>query len=401
MESTNLLYRINHKKSYLNYYFFNSKIKIKNKYIEIKYMIFLINVIILIIIYLYTIKNNISKFKIFIRDCTKFKKYNNIMNDINEEKKYLSICLPVYNMEKYIGRALFSIINQSFKNIEIIAVNDNSNDNTEKIIRRLQSEDNRIKIINHYKNLGVYSSRKDGILNAKGEFILLIDPDDMLLNRDIFQELYNYNLKYNLDMIEFTVFHQIEGENNIFFPISQTLNHYHNFNKNIIYQPELSDIIFYIPNSKNYSSIICRTIWNKIIRKDIMSKTIEYTELDFHNQYLITADDTPLNIINFFFAKNYSNINVPGYLYNIRKNSMSKESNDDKHNKIISYNYLLYYKLLYRYIKENKKNINFLLFDLEANINYLLKIRNNYLTKYLIKFFDNVFKNLKILNLNY
>ena len=108
MESINLLYRINHKKSYLNYYFFNSKIKIKNKYIEIKYMIFLINVIILIIIYLYTIKNNISKFKIFIRDCTKFKKYNNIMNDINEEKKYLSICL-LYIIWKNILEELYSV----------------------------------------------------------------------------------------------------------------------------------------------------------------------------------------------------------------------------------------------------------------------------------------------------
>ena len=169
-------------------------------------------------------------------------------------------------MNKYIERAITSIINQSFQNFEIIIVNDNSKDETEKIIKKLKLDDNRIKLINHNINKGVYYSRIESILFAKGNYIILMDPDDLYLNENLFQELYNYNLKYNLDMIEFTVFHQIEGENNIFFPISQTLNHYHNFNKNIIYQPELSDIIFYIPNSKNYSSRICRTIWNKIIR---------------------------------------------------------------------------------------------------------------------------------------
>ena len=60
-------------------------------------------------------------------------------------------------------------------------------------------------------------------------------------------------------------------------------------------------------------------------------KTINYIEIDFNNQYLITADDISLNMINFHFAKNYSNINLPGYLYNIRLNSMSRGMNGNKH----------------------------------------------------------------------
>ena len=45
-----------------------------------------------------------------------------------------------------------------------------------------------------------------------------MDPDDLYLNENLFKELYNYNLKYNLDIIEFTVFQQIEGRRNIFYP---------------------------------------------------------------------------------------------------------------------------------------------------------------------------------------
>jgi glycosyltransferase involved in cell wall biosynthesis len=174
-------------------------------------------------------------------------------------------------MENYIEKALLSIINQKFKDFDIIIVNDNSNDSTEKILEKYQLEDNRIRIINHYKNLGVYCSRIDAALNVIGEYIIFMDPDDMFLNPNLFEELFNYNLKYNLDMVEFSVYHKVEEEKKIFFSIYHEFNHYHNFKKKIIYQPELSNIIFYIPNTKKYAPIICRTLWNKLIRKKILS----------------------------------------------------------------------------------------------------------------------------------
>ena len=88
-----------------------------------------------------------------------------------------------------------SIINQSFQDFEIVIVNDNSYDDTGKILKSFQFKEKRIKIINHDKNLGVFASRIESALNSKGEFVLFIDPDDMLLNPLLFEELYNYNLK--------------------------------------------------------------------------------------------------------------------------------------------------------------------------------------------------------------
>ena len=52
----------------------------------------------------------------------------------------------------------------------------------------MQLNDSRIKIINHSKNLGVYTSRVDGILASRGKYILLMDPDDMLLKNKIAQK---------------------------------------------------------------------------------------------------------------------------------------------------------------------------------------------------------------------
>jgi glycosyltransferase involved in cell wall biosynthesis len=356
------------------------------------------NIIILMFL-LYIINNSFNKkkdinsYKSFINECNKLKRINTA-KILNNGHPYISICLPVYNMEKYLERAIFSIINQSFQNFEIIIVDDNSNDSTEDIIKNMMTKDNRIKLINHDKNLGVFRSRADAVNNSKGNYIILIDPDDMLLNEDLFLELYKYNLKYNLDIIEFSVYYKEERKSKIYRPNAHESNHYHQFNKSIIYQPILSNIIFYYPNSKNYSSVICRTIWNKLIRKNILIKSIEYIEQDFHDEFLITADDTPINIICFNFANNYSNIDLPGYLYNIRKNSMSISHNDNKHDIIMSINYYLYYKLFYRYIKEFKKDINYLYYDMKEFAPYLLKFKEYKLSLYNSKLIS-LIKNIK------
>jgi len=318
---------------------------------------------------------------------------------LNYKSPFISVCLPVYNMEKYIERALLSIINQSFKNFEIIVVNDFSKDQTINIIQRLQYEDNRIKIINHNKNLGVYLSRVEAILYSKGEYILLIDPDDMILNQNLFEELFNYNLNYQFDIIEFSVIQQKETRSKIFFPQEHEYNHYHRFKKKIIYQPELSNILFFQPNSNNYSMIICRTSWNKLYKKNLLIKTINYLEKEFHNKFLIAADDTPINMINFQFANNYSNIFLPGYLYFLRKNSMSNKIKDNNHLKIVSINYLLYFRLFYRYIKDFNKDLNYFYYDFTSFSPYFLKLKELNVSEYIPKakeFLNNIIINKNI-----
>ena len=365
---------------------YNTKSLKKSKY-KLIYTILLINSFLFMYLYSYKIKYYIIKYKIFINDCNNLKKYKKKFV-FNKFDCFLSICIPVYNMELYISKALLSIINQSFENFEIIIVNDNSNDNTEKIIKNFQIEDNRIRIINHLKNLGVYCSRINAALNTNGKYILFMDPDDMLINPFLFEELFNYNSKYFLDMVEFSVYHQEEGNKKIYFPIYHELNHYHNLKKQFFYQPELSNIIFFSPNTNNYGPIFCRTIWNKIIRKTVIINTIKYIENFFHNFYLIAADDTPLNILNFNFACNYSNIKLPGYLYKIRKYSTSRIDIGKAHDLIVSYNFLLYFKFFYKYIKDFKKDLNFLLYDLKLTYIFLLKLKELNNTQYLSETID-------------
>ena len=149
----------------------------RNNKTTAKYIFYLFLLIIIIYI-VYYYKNNIiflTKFNIYknyIRMCNKLKKlnYKEKENIKNNKEPYLSICIPVYNMEKYIERAILSILNQSFDDYEIIIINDYSDDKSYAIIERLQLQNNKIKIINHERNLGIYKSRVDAVLNSKGKY---------------------------------------------------------------------------------------------------------------------------------------------------------------------------------------------------------------------------------------
>lgn len=196
-----------------------------------------------------------------------------------------------------------------------------------------------------------------------------MDPDDMLLNPKLLEELYNYNFKYNLDIIEFTVICYVEKNDN--FKIIKRYYHNHNFTKKIIYQPELSDIFFYNSYTYNYSKVNCRIIWNKIIRRKVLLNSIYYIGKNYYNTFFITAEDTLINLISLHYAYNYSNINNPGYMYNIRLTSMTHGKSNIIKRKLFYYNHFLYLKKFYDYIIENNKNRFFLYYEL-IEINKLL-----------------------------
>ena len=322
---------------------------------------------------------DLTPFLQYIADCKNLMKYKR--EPIINESPYISVCIAAKNMQNYIEKNLLSILNQSFQNFEIIVINDGSEDQTENIIIRVQSTDKRIKLLSHSQNVGVYRSRIEAIHNSKSMYTLIMDPDDMYLNENLFLKLYNYNLKYNLDIIEFSVMHQIDGNNNIFFPKFHIANHYHNFGKSIIFQPELSNILYYLPGTIQYSRTICRNIWNKMIRNQILIQASQYIGKDFYNEYIITTDDMILNIIAYQFARNFSNINLPGYLYVRRNISMSRGGGE---NLIIirAKNYVFYFILFYKYIHDYNKDINFLFYEMKNLEKNLLIIKEYNIDKF-------------------
>ena len=88
----------------------------------------------------------------------------------------ISVVIPLYNKEQSISSTLQSVCEQTYTDMEIIVVNDGSIDNSAVVATSYS--DARIRVLNK-ENGGVCSARNRGIEEAKGEFIALLDGDDI------------------------------------------------------------------------------------------------------------------------------------------------------------------------------------------------------------------------------
>lgn len=95
------------------------------------------------------------------------------------ERPLVSIVMPVYNTERFLRQAIDSVLHQTYRNIELIVVDDCSKDNSLKILMEYQEKDSRVCVIKQERNRGVAHARNTGIQLAKGEFIALLDSDDV------------------------------------------------------------------------------------------------------------------------------------------------------------------------------------------------------------------------------
>lgn len=100
----------------------------------------------------------------------------------------VSLIVPCYNGEKFIARCIESILNQTDHNIELILVNDGSMDSTSDIINgyRVELENTLAKFIYlEQENQGVGAACNNAFKRATGEYLTLLDSDDILLPESV------------------------------------------------------------------------------------------------------------------------------------------------------------------------------------------------------------------------
>jgi glycogen(starch) synthase len=93
----------------------------------------------------------------------------------------LSVVIPYHNLGEYIEETLESVLNSSYPHIEVLIVNDGS-DETESIaaLERIEGRpDGRVRVL-HTENQGVCAARNTGAEEACGQFLCLLDADDLV-----------------------------------------------------------------------------------------------------------------------------------------------------------------------------------------------------------------------------
>ncbi len=89
----------------------------------------------------------------------------------------VTVFIPVHNRQHYIASAVDSILAQSFGDFELLVVDDGSTDATLEVLSRYR--DPRLRVECNPRNLGIPATRNRGLELARGEYIALLDSDDL------------------------------------------------------------------------------------------------------------------------------------------------------------------------------------------------------------------------------
>lgn len=174
--------------------------------------------------------------------------------------KQLSIIIPVFNVEDYIRPCIESVLRQGLDDdcYEIIIINDGTPDKSMEVIADIIEAHHFIKVINQ-ENQGVSIARNNGIHIAKGEYIMFVDSDDILIDNSV-PYLLNQALSSKAELIISDFIKMTDEEIN-----SITPNSIHQLDAKI--QTIGGKELLGAPRYTGYSCI-----WRIIYRKDFLDK---------------------------------------------------------------------------------------------------------------------------------
>ena len=166
-----------------------------------------------------------------------------------------------------------------------------------------------MQLIENKKNMGSLYTRYIGSLYSKGEYIIFLDSDDIILKKGILKA-YNHIKKKKLDMIEF---HSVFQKGKSYTYISRRYYQY----SDIIYQPILS-YIYYLRNKEGIE--LNTALWDKLIKKEKVLKSFSYIGENNINKKIIIENDVVILFALFKNSNSFQYIDELGYYYFINNN---------------------------------------------------------------------------------
>jgi len=90
----------------------------------------------------------------------------------------VSVIIPTFNRAYCLSGAIDSALAQTHRNVEVLVVDDGSTDNTRELMQQNYGNEPRVKYLQQ-ANQGVSAARNTGLRQAQGEYIALLDSDDL------------------------------------------------------------------------------------------------------------------------------------------------------------------------------------------------------------------------------
>ena len=115
---------------------------------------------------------------------------------IENNEIFCSVVMPVHNGERFLREAIESVLNQTYTNFEFLIIENCSNDSSVEIIKSYKDE--RIRLIIE-EDCGIVQGYNRGFKEAKGEYIVVHDHDDVSFSNRIKSQL-EYIISNQIDL---------------------------------------------------------------------------------------------------------------------------------------------------------------------------------------------------------
>lgn len=101
----------------------------------------------------------------------------------------ISVVIPTYNRAHLVGDAIQSILDQNYPNLEIIVSDDGSTDNTREVVEELREKSGALIRYPRQANAGASAARNQGLRLATGDFVALLDSDDLFRPNKLYEQV--------------------------------------------------------------------------------------------------------------------------------------------------------------------------------------------------------------------
>ena len=130
---------------------------------------------------------------------------------MKDRQRKVSVIMTIYNQEPYLREAIESILDQTYKNMELVILDDGSTDKSIDIIREYADKDDRIVVFSR-ENRGRVKSLNEALRLATGEYIAIMDGDDISHKERIEKEVKYLELHRDVYMVGTKIELLLEGE---------------------------------------------------------------------------------------------------------------------------------------------------------------------------------------------
>ena len=109
----------------------------------------------------------------------------------------VSIVIPTRDYADYVGQAIRSGLHQGYQPIEIVVVDDGSTDDTPAVLREFEGA---IRVV-RLQGLGVSAARNAGLAQARGEYVVFLDADDLLMSGGLAAQVAQFERHPDIDAV--------------------------------------------------------------------------------------------------------------------------------------------------------------------------------------------------------